>query len=84
MKTKIITVTQKDIDSPIINRRLDCPVAKAINRAFKEKMGFASVGRTSIVLRAGDRYSLCKEASDFINRFDGEEEVEPFTFTLRY
>ena len=90
MKSKriAVAVTQRDIDSPVIySPREDCPVAKAINRAFNKKRGFAKVGRISITLGMGVEYlqmGTPRPVFDFIEKFDEKEEVEPFTFTLKY
>lgn len=80
--TKIITVTQKHIDTGVRIDPIKCPVAKAIRAAgFKN----VSVGGTVCF---GKNYSksaaLPKRVCNFITRFDREKAVKPFTFRLTY
>lgn len=76
-----IEVTQDDIDSGIARQCRDCPIALAVERA-------ANVPRRSVVasqyeIKIGGQYfKVPKSALDFINAFDAEMSVKPFTFEL--
>jgi hypothetical protein len=86
-KTKIIKVTQKDINNaprsseyPVAQ---SCPVALAVNRAFKQKFGFAEVLTESINI-GGTWVPITKKTERFIIDYDCGKSVKPFSFTLRY
>jgi hypothetical protein len=80
-----IDVTQEDIDAALAAKDMDgwenvsmCPVARATQRAFddpKATSGFSYIGP----LR-GPTYRTTPEARIFINRFDHNQPVEPFSF----
>jgi hypothetical protein len=79
-----IIVTQKDIDKGVKSSCYECPIARAFKRKVKNKIryGFA-VNSESIEHFTKDMwyiYALPKEAKKFIQRFDHDQPVKPFTF----
>jgi len=82
-----ITVTQKDIDKGLKSSCYECPIAHAFKRKVKNQIryGFA-VNSASIEYLTEDmwhRYALPKEAKQFIQRFDCDQPVKPFTFEVQ-
>ena len=80
----IIQVTQKDIDKGLRSSCYECPIAHAFKRKVKNRVryGFA-VNSESIEHLTKDMwysYALPKEAKRFIQRFDRDQPVKPFTF----
>jgi hypothetical protein len=79
----IIQVTQKDIDKGLKSSCYECPIAHAFKRKVKIRYGFA-VNADSIDHFTKDTkwyiYALPKEAKKFIQRFDRDQPVKPFTF----
>jgi hypothetical protein len=95
MKSKKITVTLNDIRSgmmpkltPFPNRATYCPVARAINRAFKKGLGFTRVGPFEAHLGQDIRHPVArlnKKVRYWIHNFDRKpDRVNPFSFTLKY
>lgn len=83
-----IEVTQEDIDQGMVRSCRECPVARAI----KKKVGMKTcLGVTPSWVSFYDIYDktdktflvqLPEKATEFINKFDGNEIVEPFEFEL--
>jgi hypothetical protein len=80
-----IQVTQKDIDRAqelrASSRPQFCPIALAAKRATHRRVSVGSIYLR--VFRSDDNwkdYRLLKEARNFIRRFDGHINVEPFEF----
>jgi hypothetical protein len=93
MKNKTINVTQKDIDQAqrsVKNGILSCnscPVALAIRRAFKKGCMYVALrpgGTDAISLGPNNIFKAPQAVIDFTTKFDLDESVEPFTFTLEY
>lgn len=74
-----IQVTSTDISRGKKAKACQCPIGLAARRVFKERVIVDSDG---CHLMGGGRYSLPKEAQNFISRFDKGEPVEPFEFEL--
>jgi hypothetical protein len=82
-----IEVTQKDIDKGHRSSCYECPIAHAFKRKVKNKIryGFA-VNSECIEYLTKDMwysYNLPKKAKLFIQRFDRDYPVKPFTFEAR-
>jgi hypothetical protein len=82
-----IKVTQKDIDKGSKGSCYECPIAHAFKREVKNKIRYAfAVNADSIDLVTKDYrryiYALPKEAKKFIQRFDNDQPVKPFTFEI--
>lgn len=86
-----VNVTQADIDAGMPGFGCDCPVALAVHRALPHLPGayvYSYGVATSAHLEADPFGSvdvfadLPRAARDFITRFDGSEQVEPFSFEL--
>ena len=79
-----IEVTQKDIEKGFQGKCTLCPIALAFKRSTNFKRVY--VNCTSIgVLQYGKglkSYKLPKKAQTFVNRFDKNETVKPFSFEL--
>jgi len=82
-----IKVTQKDIDKGLKSNCYECPIAHAFKRKVKNQIryGFAVNSEFIEYLTKDMRYSypLPKEAKLFIQRFDRDHPVKPFTFEAR-
>jgi hypothetical protein len=79
-----IHVTQDDIDKGIQSNCVECPVARALNRAGIKGLvasGFVSVNDGDTFYN-GFYAELPRSASRFINRFDKGWSVKPFDFFL--
>jgi hypothetical protein len=84
-----INVTARDIK---YGRRCDgqsCPIARAVLRTKWGKDSEAynfTVAAKSIIRfylnRTPDRIDLPQEANEFVRRFDRNQPVEPFSFTI--
>ena len=85
--TKVINVTDRDIELGVPREDGACPVARAVARSFKKKIGtFSVAGDISRELH-GEYLTLCfvpKEARNFIKRFDNDRGVAPFSFVIEY
>jgi hypothetical protein len=81
-KSVRVRVTQKDIDNgePLCDN--DCPIALAVRRTIKRRVGvsYHGVYYTPSMQWA---YELPVEVSRFIGRFDRLKPVKPFTFTMK-
>lgn len=85
-----INVTQKDIDEGIPKNCYDCPVARAIRKALKPDLVAVRERFIHLHLRVeGSPGSTSKQAfitppavRAFIDAFDEEQPVQPFTFEL--
>jgi hypothetical protein len=79
-----IRVTQDDIDKGIQSNCVECPVARALNRAGIK--GLVASSFVSVVSvndgPAGFFAELPRSANRFIERFDNYREVKPFNFFL--
>lgn len=79
-----IEVLQSDIDSGRPDDCGFCPVALAIKRAANVKTIHVSLATVVIYFTKSSlcRIKLPAEANEFIDKFDAEKEVEPFSFDL--
>jgi hypothetical protein len=79
-----IIVTQKDIDKGLKSSCYECPIAHAFKRKVKNRIRYSfAVNSESIEYVTKDlwcSYALPKEAKRFIQRFDRDQPVKPFTF----
>ena len=79
-----IEVTLKDIKNGVQGKCTLCPIALAFKRSTNFERVY--VNCTSIgVLQYGKGlkiYKLPKKAQTFVNRFDRQEPVKPFSFEL--
>lgn len=83
-KTKTIKVMQKDIKDGIrIDSKL-CPVALAMNRAFRKVN--INVAGPYFCYNVGEnikRIELPIKVAKFVSNFDSAEEVKPFSFVVK-
>lgn len=82
-RRKVINVTQRDIEMGEPEEPFACPVARAVARAFKKKIGYVGVNGDEFEMRRG-YVKAPKSVETFVNKFDKLETVAPFTFTLEY
>ena len=80
MKVITISVTALDITRGNKGGSTNCPIARATRRCGRTK--HVSVGATGITVGEG-RYNLPKTAQRFVQDFDNELPVKPFSFKLR-
>ena len=90
----IIHVTQEDIVTGCKCEAMNCPVARAIERAIghevavapihKDDEGYPSWQVTLYHLPSWQRITLPNEVKVFARAFDMKQAVEPFTFELDY
>lgn len=83
-----VEVTQEDIDAGESGSYFFCPIARAVERLLAKQTS-AGVCAKRIDVRGTrngkfekTRHSLPDVAAEFVQRFDEEKVVEPFTFTL--
>jgi hypothetical protein len=76
-----IEVTQEDIDKGRRFRAQDCPLARAISRAFNGR--YTSVGARGFSIEDSPRYILPPEVYAFRRAFDDGEPVQPITFYVK-
>lgn len=77
----LVEVTADDIKQGQRDNCLDCPVARALNRAFN--LGPACVDTDIFYFDWGyDTHSLPEEVTEFIVNFDDGQQVEPFSFVV--
>jgi hypothetical protein len=76
----VVEVTAEDIVAGRQGSCLRCPLALAFQRIPGFKM--ARVSSTRVYPRATESICLPDIARAFIQRFDSEETVRPFSFTL--
>ncbi len=74
----VIEVTQEDIDTGCVKASFDCPLARAISRAYEAE---ASVSFDCTWV-GGRRIPLPKAACEFYHAFDDRLPVRPFRFEL--
>jgi nitrate/TMAO reductase-like tetraheme cytochrome c subunit len=81
-----IIVTQKDIDKGLKSSCYECPIAHAFKRKLKNKVPCGVAVNAENVYhfdgKSLDKYNLPKEAKKFIQRFDNDQPVKPFTFEI--
>lgn len=77
---KRVNVTQKDISEGLREDCFACPIAQAVRRVIGPCRWFA-VGNLDVWFGAIP-VSLPVEAKKFINRFEGYQKVEPFSFEM--
>ena len=75
-----VSVTAADIVTGVAKHRCECPVARALKRAFKAERVDASFCRLTV---DGRRYATPDAVETFMRRFDERSAVEPFEFELR-
>lgn len=76
-----ITVTKKDIENGFPASCSSCPIALAIRRATRKNIlvGSSEIGHPAIGFKD---IKLPKKVRLFIERFDQDIPVKPFSFTL--
>jgi lysophospholipid acyltransferase (LPLAT)-like uncharacterized protein len=83
----IIQVTQKDIDKGLKSTCYYCPVALAFKRKIKSEIPCGVAVNAKNIHhfhgKSWDRYNLPKEAKKFIQRFDNDKPVKPFSFEIK-
>ncbi len=81
--SKIINVTQEDIDNGLRTSSCKCPIARAAKREFGLP-ALISPSFSLFLLKDYENilFSLPSSARDFINDFDGERPVKPFSFQI--
>lgn len=81
----IIHVTQEDINIGIPRHRCCCPIANAIKRCLNLNkhldMNSVNVNYSEIYIQ-GQKYLLPKKAIEFLDNFDYNKFVQPFTFII--
>lgn len=75
-----ISVTKSDIEKGLLGDPFSCPVARAIRRASGKDFW---VRYAWICNNSGYVHDLPIAAQKFINRFDDELPVKPFSFNLK-
>ena len=82
-----IEVTQKDIDKGLKSTCYYCPIALAFKRKIKSEIALGVAVNAKNVHhfheKSWHRYDLPKEAKKFIQRFDSDQPVKPFTFEIK-
>ena len=82
-----IKVTQKDIDKGLKSTCYYCPVALAFKRKIKSEIPCGVAVNAKNIHhfhgKSWDRYNLPKEAKKFIQRFDNDQSVKPFSFEIK-
>ena len=89
MKKEItVTVTKTDIAKGERKGRCTCPIARALKRCLPKADGIyvypASVWVHLPAVTSLSIGHLPPDAKRFVERFDGGEAVEPFTFNLKF
>lgn len=84
MKKIKIEVTEQDISAGLKTfgkggASYLCPVARAAQRALKDKKAWSGV---AVIASNGKFHDLPKAATDFVTRFDLQKPVKPFSFTI--
>jgi len=87
-RIKTIHVTKHDIAAGEPEEGNSCPIARAVARSFKKKVGTYFVHEDRISKDEdydGPTFgTLPQKAQLFIEKFDRERPVRPFSFVLRY
>lgn len=83
MKTYKIRVTRADIKNGHPQEASDCPVFLAMNRKLKNVEAVSGSGATLFDGKYFYEIPMPGNAADWINRFDNDESVKPFSFTLK-
>lgn len=86
LKGRKIEIKPIDIKRGVRASCDECPVALAISRATRISTKWLSVTdeRMTVFMETGwVEYRLPKKATTFIERFDDEKPVKPFSFVLR-
>lgn len=82
MRSKVINVTQKNINEGVINLT-DCPVALALKDAGFTEVTVGALG--CHMTESNNKLVLFPEiANKFTDMYDCRKPVRPFTFTLEY
>lgn len=76
-KRKLVRVTAEDIAFGRPCAAGNCPLARALSRAFGADV---SVSYTDWGFRQGESYSTPPRAAEFARDFDNGEPVKPFSF----
>lgn len=89
MKTRTVNVTQRDIDlarssDPLIPTAQSCPVARAMCRVMKKKLGYCLAGHFSLKFARNQFLDTPENVLAFEIAFDNGKDVQPFTFTVSY
>jgi hypothetical protein len=77
MKTITVNVTKWHISRGKQSEPNSCPIALAV-----KKYGMTDVGTTSITCK-GKEITMPKKAQSFVDRFDYDKPVKPFSFKLK-
>lgn len=78
-----VTVTALDIKRGEPESGCNCPVARAIRRAANLSPKSIVVDKDEVYIISHEvSFNLPKQARTFIDRFDTDKSVEPFTFKI--
>src|ERR1700690_929114 len=93
-RIKTIHVTKHDIAAGEPEAGNSCPIARAVARSFKKKVGTYFVNEKCISHVSNPNYggqavgstlgALPQQAQSFVKKFDSLKPVRPFSFVLRY
>jgi hypothetical protein len=85
-RTKLINITQNDIDRGVKLEAAACPVARAVARAFRKRTGTYCVfgGFVPRGPKRNNNWPLPPEVWRFMWAFDNDKPVKPFSFVLEY
>ena len=81
-ETVTINVTEEDIQAGIVFDPCNCPVARALRRAFRRKIVSAGEGLLTIGKRGKISWYTPSAVRAFISDFDAGSTVKPFKFEL--
>lgn len=87
----VIEVTADDIAKGVVGDGCRCPIALAVARQLGIEAAEGNLAVMDCMVKVGygddylwrDRYRLPIEAEEFIEAFDCQDEVQPFTFAAR-
>lgn len=74
-----VTVTQQDIDTGTKRSICSCPIALSLKRQMNTSI---VIVRSDIILVRDKYHGTPKEAVEFMERFDNELSVKPFSFDM--
>jgi hypothetical protein len=81
-----LNITALDLRKGLRKSLFQCPIARSARRKFKGVSALVVTRYTLAIRYPADlcytRYRLPKVAREFINAFDDQFSVEPFSFTL--